>query len=63
MTMLHQSSGRRNFNLVTDTHSVRSYPARVSNAFVRLRDQIKEAITRADKQEATKSSLESVPKQ
>jgi hypothetical protein len=61
--MLRPSSGRRNFHRVTDTCPISFCPAQVSNFFVSLKDQIKEAITRADKQEAMKSSLESVPKQ
>jgi len=55
--MLHRSSGRQNFDLLTAVNPILSCPAQVSGFLIRLKDQIKDAITRADKQEATTSSL------
>jgi len=60
--MLHQSSGRRSFGLVTPTSPAPFCPFQVANFFVGLKDQVKEAIACADKQEVNTSSLKSVPK-
>ncbi|CAF1345062.1 unnamed protein product [Adineta steineri] len=58
--MLHPSSGRRNFSRVTRSGSTPSCPAQLSNFFVPLKDQIKDAIMRADKPEEIVSSSEPV---
>ncbi len=60
--MLHQSSGRRNFNMVIDTTPTPSCFVLVSNVFVQIKDQVMAAITLAEKQEATTSFSESAPK-
>ncbi len=60
--MLHHSSGRHNFSLVTATCPSLSCPRQVSDFIVRLKDQVKKAIARADEEKANTSSLESVPK-
>ncbi len=60
--MLHYSSGRNNFGFLTATCPTPSCPRQLTNFFVGLKDQVKQAIARADKEEANISSLESDPK-
>jgi hypothetical protein len=60
--MLHHSSDKHNFGLAAATCPTLSCSRQVSNFIVRLKDQVKQATTPADKEEANTSSLESVPK-
>lgn len=48
--MLHESSGRHIFKYLTIARQVSYRTSQVTDFFVRLKDQVKEAITRADRE-------------